>query len=215
MEGQVQATPAMCAICFDILICTLKKENTTDAVSRFYCDEEQVERTCPLFVTWKIGSDQDLRGCIGTFDQTCKIGKTVPKYALISALDDSRFSPITFNEVQHLTVSVSLLTNFTPIQNPMDWIIGTHGIEIEFRINGRSYSGTFLPEVAEEQGWDQAITLVSLFKKAGYKPNNANRPPIEIVNEIANNLQVTTYQSSKLSMTYAEYLAYMSNRVTQ
>jgi AMME syndrome candidate gene 1 protein len=212
METQIHATPAMCAACFGILISTLKKENTDEVLERFYSEEPQVNYSSPLFVTWNIGSDLDLRGCIGTFDQTGKIGKTVPKYALISALNDSRFSPISLREVQHLTVSVSLLTNFTPIQNPLDWEIGKHGIEIEFRSGGRQYSGTYLPEVAHEQNWDQPTTLVSLFRKAGYKPNNANRPAIDIVNELAPNLKVTTYESSKLSMAYNEYLQYLSNR---
>ena len=212
MESQVQATPVMCAVCFEILIATLKKENTDECVSRFYQEEHQAETACPLFVTWKIGEDQDLRGCIGTFDQTGKIGKMVPKYALIAALNDSRFSPVNLREVQHLAVSVSLLTNFTPIQDPMGWEVGTHGIEIEFKVGNRTYSGTFLPEVAAEQGWDQATTLFNLFRKAGYKPTNANRPYIEIINELAPNLKVITYQSSKFSMTYAEFTIYLNSR---
>mmetsp|Transcript_5913 Transcript_5913/g.4220 ORF Transcript_5913/g.4220 Transcript_5913/m.4220 type:complete len:96 (+) Transcript_5913:156-443(+) len=39
----------------------------------------------PIFVTWSIGTDEDLRGCIGTFKAT-KLNKILGKYALISAL---------------------------------------------------------------------------------------------------------------------------------
>ena len=53
-----------------------------------------------------------------------------------------------------LGVAVSLLTQFEDMAHPMDWEVGKHGIEIDFRHGGRKYSGTFLPEVAEEQGWD-------------------------------------------------------------
>ena len=212
MEALVSATSAMCSVCFEVLIAKLKNENIESAISRFYSTEPQADKACPLFVTWKIGEDKDLRGCIGTFDQTGKLGKTLPKYSLISALNDSRFSPITLREVQHLHVAVSLLTNFTPIQDPLGWAVGRHGIEIEFKVAGRSYSGTFLPEVAEEQCWDQPTTLVHLFKKAGYKPSNSNRPPIEIVNDLRGSLQVTTYESSKNSMSYQEFLQYISTQ---
>ena len=115
MENVLRATPSMCAVCFEILIETLNKKNTENLVKQFNSEEPLANSPCPLFVTWKIGEDEDLRGCIGTFDQTGKIGKLLPQYALISALQDSRFDPISSREVPHLKVSVSLLTNFTPI----------------------------------------------------------------------------------------------------
>ena len=60
------------------------------------------------------------------------------------------------HEVKHLNVGVSLLVNFTPIDDPLNWEVGKHGIEIEFKAPSgtREYSGTFLPEVAHEEGWD-------------------------------------------------------------
>lgn len=80
---------------------------------------------------------------------------------MISALQDDRFDPVSIGEVKHLNVGVSLLVNFTPIDDPFKWEVGKHGIEIEFTApNGsREYSGTFLPEVASEEGWDQRTTL--------------------------------------------------------
>ena len=205
MERTIRATSEMCILCFDILIAKLKNKVTDPILDKFYSTEAQTNVNCPLFVTWKIGEDLDLRGCIGTFDQSSKIGELLSRYALISALNDSRFSPISLREVQHLTVCVSLLTNFTPILNPLDWEIGKHGIEIELRQGNRNYTGTYLPEVAEEQNWDQPTTLVYLFKKAGLKPSNPNRPPLEIVNEFRDSLKVTTYESSKFSLSYQEY----------
>ncbi|CAG9314078.1 unnamed protein product [Blepharisma stoltei] len=208
MSERLQATDEMCAVCFDMLIASLRNEPTDSIIDRFLTAETQANIPCPVFVTWKIGRDKDLRGCIGTFDKTTRIGEIVPRYALVSALSDSRFDPISLREVEHLSVSVSLLTNFTPIEHPLDWEVGTHGIQIDFRVKGNRYSGTFLPEVSKEQGWDQATTLVQLFRKAGYKPPNSNRNPAEIVQEMAPSLSVITYQSSKKSMTYARYQAY-------
>lgn len=212
MESSIRATKAMCALCYEILLAKLRNQSKDPAIKRFYSDEPQVSIRTPLFVTWKIGPEKDLRGCIGTFDQSNQIGTLLPKYALISALDDSRFSPITLDEVNDLHVSVSLLTNFTPIQNPLAWEIGRHGIEIELKTGSRSYSGTYLPEVASEQGWNQITTLISLLRKAGYKVNIGNKMPEEYIQEFGPKLKVTTYESSKMSMSFPEFLRYLAER---
>lgn len=95
-----------------------------------------------------------MRGCIGTFDNSKELGSVIPKYALIAALNDTRFDPVSLSEVQNLNVAVSILTNFNRIEDCYDWEVGKHGIEIEFIGGGRRFSGTFLPEVAKEQRWD-------------------------------------------------------------
>ncbi len=63
-----------------------------------------------------------------------------------------------------------MLSKFERIHDPLDWEVGKHGIEIEFKDqNGKGpYRGTYLPHVASEQGWDQRETLQSLLQKAGY-----------------------------------------------
>lgn len=99
-------------------------------------------------MTWHIDGD-DLRGCIGTFSHE-KIEKVLPQYAMISAFKDTRFEPISSKELPRLNVAVSLLVNFQENKTALDWIIGKHGIIIEFTHNGFSGSGTFLPEVAAE-----------------------------------------------------------------
>ena len=106
-------------------------------------------------MTWTKGKDDDLRGCIGTFAAQ-RLSKILGKYALISALQDDRFEPVQLQEVKNLNVGVSLLVNFTPIEDPLAWQVGKHGIEIEFTAPqaSRTFSGTFLPEVALEQKWD-------------------------------------------------------------
>lgn len=119
----------------------------------------------PLFVTWK--KHDDLRGCIGTF-QDLEVDEGVRRFALTSAFEDPRFPAITQNEITSLAVSVTLLADFTPIASPLDWTIGDHGLRLAFYLNGKNYSGTFLPSVAEEENWDQLTTLRQLLRKAGY-----------------------------------------------
>lgn len=79
----------------------------------------------------------------------------------------------------------------------MDWEVGTHGIEIDFTDNnGRRYGGTFLPEVAEEQEWNQVVTLRHLIKKAGYNGK---------LEDVIKDMKLKTYKSSKVSMSFQEY----------
>lgn len=66
-------------------------------------------------------------------------------------MKDTRFNPVSIEEVPQLSVNVSLLINFTEQKDVDDWEVGKHGIIIKSNLKGRSYSGTFLPEVAKEQ----------------------------------------------------------------
>ncbi|XP_055117453.1 AMMECR1-like protein isoform X2 [Hylobates moloch] len=82
------------------------------------------------------------------------------------ALKDSRFPPLTREELPKLFCSVSLLTNFEDASDYLDWEVGVHGIRIEF-INekGVKRTATYLPEVAKEQ--DNYTGVTSDRKDAG------------------------------------------------
>lgn len=73
------------------------------------------------------------------------------EFNFFSAFRDSRFNSISLNEMPSLTCSVSLLVKFEPAQNYKDWVIGVHGIRIEYKQNGHRLNAVFLPEVALEQ----------------------------------------------------------------
>ena len=71
----------------------------------------------------------------------------------LSAFKDSRFQPISPDELPRLSVSVSILRQFEEARDYRDWDIGTHGIRIEFyNERGAKRTATYLPEVAPEQG---------------------------------------------------------------
>lgn len=75
-----------------------------------------------------------------------------------SAFKDSRFSPISKDELSKLHVSVSILRHFEDGHNYSDWEIGIHGIRIEFLTEkGSKRTATYLPEVAPEQGLHKHI----------------------------------------------------------
>lgn len=91
---------------------------------------------------------------------------------------------------------VSLLTDFEDIDDPYDWTLGTHGLQVHFMFNGRGRSATFLPDVATEQGWSQDDTLRSLFKKGGWDGSGHWKDL---------KFDMERYQSSKASVTYSKY----------
>ncbi|XP_061904120.1 AMME syndrome candidate gene 1 protein isoform X2 [Entelurus aequoreus] len=134
----------MCCFCFDVLYCHLYGYQPP-RTPRFTNDPY------PLFVTWKIGRDKRLRGCIGTFS-AMNLHSGLREYTLTSALKDSRFPPMTRDELPRLFCSVSLLTNFEDVGDYLDWEVGVHGIRIEFfNEKGSKRTATYLPEVAKEQ----------------------------------------------------------------
>lgn len=96
------------------------------------------------------------------------------------------------------------MTNFEHVKDPFDWEVGKHGIEIDFEHKNRKYGATFLPEVAEEQGWDQKETLIYLVDKAGYYGK------FEYIME---KIKVKRYQSIKVFLSYEEYLKMNNNNI--
>ncbi|CAN0170314.1 unnamed protein product [Ectocarpus sp. 8 AP-2014] len=183
----LQATREMCAYCFDVIIAHFNNiEPPPPSFSTSY--------VCGMFVTWDRHEHgtESLRGCIGTLHPQA-----------ISQLRDytysRRFAPIEMSELASLDVSVSLLVKYEPAQHWEDWEIGVHGIVIKFNDDrGSSYSATFLPEVAAEQGWSRKVTLSRLVRKAGYK---------RVVDRaFLAGVEVTRYQSSKHKLPYQEYL---------
>ncbi|ENN72119.1 AMMECR1-like protein [Dendroctonus ponderosae] len=191
------AMPEMCFFCFDVLYCHLY--NLAPPKTPTFSNDAY-----PLFVTWKIGKDKRLRGCIGTFN-AMNLQSGLREYAITSAFKDSRFSPITRDEFAKLSVSVSILRHFEDGEDFLDWEVGVHGIRIEF-INerGMKRTATYLPEVASEQGWDQMQTIDSLLRKGGYKST--------ISSDMRRTIKLTRYQSEQITVSYQDYMNYWNSQ---
>ncbi|KAL0138177.1 AMMECR1 domain-containing protein [Mucor lusitanicus] len=165
--------------CFKVLIAHLKKESLPK----------------PTFSNGTRDNELQLRGCIGNFNPM-PLHTGLTKYALVSALQDRRFSPITLSEIPVLTCAVSLLTDFEIADDYLDWEIGIHGIWIEFvNADGEKETATYLPEVMEEQGWTKQEAIKSLLRKGGYYG-----PVTEAY--CRESIVLTRYQSQKLEQPY-------------
>ncbi|KAK9505875.1 hypothetical protein O3M35_009847 [Rhynocoris fuscipes] len=185
------AHPDMCFYCFDVLYCHL--HSLEPPKSPDFCNDPY-----PLFVTWETGRDRRLRGCIGTFN-AINLHSGIREYAVTSALKDSRFNPISRDELTKLHVSVSILRHFEDGADYTDWEVGVHGIRIEFHNEkGNKRTATYLPEVATEQGWDQIQTIDSLLRKGGFKG--------VVTPDIRRGIKLTRYQSEKVSVGYQDYV---------
>jgi len=99
------------------------------------------------FVTLK--KDGKLRGCIGRFESTGPLYKLVQQLAVSSSTQDSRFPPVSEEEIDVLEIEISVLTPLQKISSIDEFELGKHGIYMR---KGYS-SGTFLPQVAHETGW--------------------------------------------------------------
>ena len=101
------------------------------------------------FVTLK--EKGELRGCIGRFTSDIPLYKVIQEMAIASSTEDTRFSPVSPAEVDQLEIEISVLSPMKRVYSPDDIILGKHGIYIKKGY----FSGTFLPQVATETGWNK------------------------------------------------------------
>ncbi|KAI9063155.1 hypothetical protein FKP32DRAFT_1651321 [Trametes sanguinea] len=177
------------------------------------------------------GRPHKLRGCIGTFEpQPLQDG--LAEYALISAFRDHRFRKIEEWELENLECSVSLLTDFEDVGSYLDWELGVHGIHITFPypslipvapspssapsplsssssstptrgVLKHTFSATFLPHVAEEQGWDKIETIDSAIRKAGWSGR--------ISEDLRRALKVRRYQSRSCAVSWEDFVQWRTD----
>lgn len=124
---------------------------------------------CGVFVTLHL--DGKLKGCIGTFSQDKELNENIREIAYSAAFNDRRFSPLSKKEFENVEIEISVLTPMQKINNIEEIEIGKHGIYIKQGI----LSGTYLPQVAIEQGWtaEEFVSHCSQYKagigKDGWK----------------------------------------------
>lgn len=129
---------------------------------RFQPKEEVLNQKRGIFVTIKENSH--LRGCIGTIEPIYPIWLGVAKMALSAAFQDPRFNPVSVDELDNLEYEISILSPCQKIDNWHIIELGKDGVIV----SGQGKSGVFLPQVAEETGWDLETFLNHLcIDKAG------------------------------------------------
>lgn len=114
---------------------------------------DALKTPCGAFVT--ITKNHKLRGCIGQFSATEPLYKVVEQMAISAAFRDYRFLPVQQQEMPQIEVEISVLTPLKRINNIDEFELGKQGI---YMVKGNR-SGTFLPQVAKETGWNKTEFL--------------------------------------------------------
>ncbi len=123
------------------------------------------------FVTLNTYPEGNLRGCIGYPEPVLPLYKAVIRAAIAAAFEDPRFPPLAKEEIDRVTVEVSILTPperiDDKVENRLDLpklvTVGKHGLIVRRGV----YSGLLLPQVAVEYSWDPEEFLSQTCMKAG------------------------------------------------
>jgi len=111
----------------------------------------------------------NLRGCIGRFEPNEPLYKVIIDMAIASAQNDTRFDVLSVNELDDITIEASVLTPRKKIESIDEIEIGKHGIYVQ----KGSQTGTYLPHVATQMGWNVEEFVNSCAKeKAGISFKN-------------------------------------------
>ena len=139
-----------------------------------------------------------LRGCIGIIEPVKSLIAAVKENAVHAGFHDPRFSPVTLQEMEHITIEISILTKPVPLsfQNADDLKKqlkpGVHGV-----ILSQGYHrATFLPQVweqlpgtedflghlcqkagVEKTCWKDTKTAVEVYEVSVFSEKDMNRNP--------------------------------------
>lgn len=115
---------------------------------------ESMQIQAGTFVSIK--KDGQLRGCIGTISpKYANIAEEVIQNALRAANMDPRFSPIEKEELQHLTLSVDVLTPPEKIDSISELDVKRYGLIV----STRSRRGLLLPNLENVKTVDQQLKI--------------------------------------------------------
>jgi len=133
-----------------------------------------------VFVT--LSKNGDLRGCIGLPYPVMPLGDAIEHAAGAAALEDPRFPPVRKDELEQITIEVTILTVPVPMEGdpakrPEKVQVGKHGLIVR----GMGTSGLLLPQVATEYGWDAKTFLTHTCMKAGLPDRCWTYPAIEVL----------------------------------
>ncbi len=109
-----------------------------------------------------------LRGCLGQITSETPLYRLVKSLAKSAASKDYRFNPVKKDEMNDIVIEISVLSPLKRIYSLTEIERGVHGIYIK---DGKQ-SGTFLPQVILETGWDIETFVSKCSKdKAGLGPD--------------------------------------------
>jgi AmmeMemoRadiSam system protein A len=113
------------------------------------------------FVTLRINGT--LRGCIGYPEPHLSLADAVERCAVLAAISDPRFPPVTTAEWNMIDLEISVLGPLEAVGNISEIEVGRHGLVVESGLR----RGLLLPQVATEWQWDAREFASQTCVKAG------------------------------------------------
>jgi AmmeMemoRadiSam system protein A len=136
----------------------------TETFPPFHTDDPALLQPMGAYVTYEDAESGMLRGCLGRLEGDRPAYLNVQYAAVAAALADSRFPPVDPEELETLTLEITLLEPMQLVTSPQEIQIGRDGVLMRL---GERQGALFLPQVPLEEGWDQDELLVNLCRKAG------------------------------------------------
>jgi uncharacterized protein (TIGR00296 family) len=97
--------------------------------------------------------------------------------AVSAGFQDPRFPPLSRGELDQVHIEISVLGGFRKMNSIEELEVGRHGVWIKCGLK----SGTYLPEVATEQGWAaEEFVRHCAMEKAGLKAEELPRAEVSI-----------------------------------
>jgi len=138
-------------------------------------DDEALKQKRGVFVTLK--KNGQLRGCIGSFFPQKPLYQLVQEMAIAAAVNDHRFPPLQYNELEDIKIEISVLSPLRRVSSPEEIELGKHGVYLKYGAR----TATFLPQVATETGWSREEFLSQLCaQKAGLPADCYLDPNVEL-----------------------------------
>ncbi len=129
---------------------------------------------CGAFVTLK--KKEELRGCIGRFTSNSPLAQVVTEMASAAATKDSRFFPVSAEELSDIEIEISVLTPMKKVLDFREIKVGRDGLCV---VSG-GMQGVLLPQVATEHNLDRESFLDETCIKAGLPASSWREVKVEV-----------------------------------
>ncbi|MBI4517072.1 MAG: AmmeMemoRadiSam system protein A [Deltaproteobacteria bacterium] len=128
---------------------------------------------CGVFVS--LHTSGRLRGCIGTLAAERSLYENVIHLAVVAAMEDPRFPPLSQAELPDTEIEISRLSAPT-LATPEEVAVGRDGV----CVTSGTEVGVFLPQVATRYGWDRERFLSEACRKAELAPDAWRAPGCQL-----------------------------------
>ncbi|MBK9294657.1 MAG: AmmeMemoRadiSam system protein A [Oligoflexia bacterium] len=154
------------------------------------------EEKSGVFVTLKNGLS--VRGSVGMLESSTSLQETLFDAGQSAATHDHRFTPVSQDEIENLSIEVTLINNSQKIKTPNELLIGSHGLVVS---KGDKRS-VMLPQVAIEKGWSAVEFLEATCEKAGLKHDDWRDP-----NTLVEVFDCQSFQSTSVVEIIKEFIS--------